>query len=307
MLKSRLLLIALGGLSILVLAAPLHAAEPIVIASPTPIPSATSSLCKVCGEEEPTPTPRPGPVAHFWFFFDSGCYGCMKVYNGVLPRILANYEPGQVTMHTWDVSQFGVAVQHAMEQRYGIVKGDATEVFIGEHALLGSQDIETRLPRLIDQYLAQGGVALVQLNAAPQPTATRAPTRLPSPVPTTSAPTHVVRAVLFWSTTCSHCRAVIEQVLPPLQRKYGSRFDLRMFELSDPAHLELFEAALESLRVPPDQWSVPFMIVGDQIMVGSLEIPECLQGLIERHLAAGGIGWPPIPGLEKFVGAPIPI
>jgi uncharacterized membrane protein/thiol-disulfide isomerase/thioredoxin len=242
---------------------------------------------------------------HFWFFFDSGCYGCMKVYNGVLPRILANYEPGQVTMHTWDVTRFGVAVQRALEQQYGIVSGDNTEIFIGEYALLGSQEIEARLPRLIDQYLAQGGVALVELTVATPPTTTRTLTRPPSPIPTTSAQASVVRAVLFWSKTCPNCHVVIEQVLPPLQRKYGNRLDIRMFELSDPTNLEMFEATLEALRVPSDQWGVPFMIVGDEIMVGSLEIPERLQSLIEKHLAKGGIGWPSIPGLENFVGAPM--
>ena len=274
-------------------------------ASPTPSPTATYQLCRVCGEEEPTPTPRSGPVVHFWFFFDSGCYGCMKVYNGVLPRILANYKPEQVTMRVWDLGRGDSEVRRALEHQYGVAKGDATEIFIGDYALLGSQEIEVRLPRLIDQYLAQGGVALVELTVATPPTTTRTLTRAPSPIPTTAAQASVVRAVLFWSKTCSHCHAVIEQILPPLQRKYGNSLDIRMFELSDPANLELFEAALDALRVPPDQWGVPFMIVGDEVMVGSLEIPERLQSLIEKHLAKGGIGWPSIPGLENFVGPPM--
>jgi len=273
--------------------------------SPTPSPTATYQPCRVCGEEEPAPTPRSGPVVHSWFFFDSGCYGCLKVYNSVLPRILANYEPGQVTMHTWDVTRFGVAVQRALERQYGIVKGDNTEIFIGEYALLGSQEIEARLPRLIGQYLAQGGVALVELTVATPPTTTRTLTRPPSPIPTISAQASVVRAVLFWSQYCSHCHEVIENVLPPLQKKYGSRLEIRMFELSQPANMQLFEGAMDALRVPPDQWAVPFMIVGDQVMVGGDEILEELPRLTDKHLAAGGIGWPQIPGLEKFVGAPM--
>jgi len=304
--KGVLLLTMLIALGLFGFAAPVIA-ESALTASPTPRPTATIKACHICEEEDQrqSSTLAPTPVVHFWFFFDSGCYGCLKVYNSVLPRILANYEPGQVTMHTWDVTRFGTAVQRALEQQYGIAKGDNTEIFIGEYALLGSQEIEARLPRLIDQYLAQGGAALVELTVTTQPTATRTPTRPPSPIPATSAPSAVVRAVLFWSQYCSHCHVVIENILPPLQKKYGAQLDIRMFELSQPENMQLFEGAMEALRVPPSDWAVPFMIVGDQVMVGGDEILEELPRLTDKHLAAGGIGWPQIPGMEKFVGAPM--
>jgi len=297
--KIGFLLIVLFGLGNFV------SMSPVIAESPTPNPTATYQPCKVCGEEPlvPTPTLVTGPVVHFWFFFDSGCYGCLKVYNSILPRILANYVPGQVVMHTWDVTQGRAGVKRVLEQQYGIVDGDATEIFIGEDALRGSQEIETRLPQLIDQYLTRGGVALIQPSVTTQPMVTLTPMRSPSPLLTTSVQTTVVRVVLFWSNTCPHCHEVIDNVLPPLQNKYGSRLDIRMFELSDPANMQLFKAALEALHVPSDQGGVPLMIVGDQILVGSLDIPQQLPGLIEKHLAAGGIGWPQIPGFEKLVGA----
>ncbi|MCI0475126.1 MAG: hypothetical protein L0Y55_02660 [Anaerolineales bacterium] len=229
----------------------------------------------------------------------------MQVYNRILPRILANYPSEQVTMNAWDVTQFGASVQRALEQRYGVVKPDATEVFIGEYALLGSQEIETRLPRLIDHYLAQGGVALARVNASAQPSATRTPTRAPSPTPIASPPKAVVRAVLFWSQYCSYCHEVIEFVLPPLQKRYGAQLNIQMFDLSKAENVQLFEGAMEALRVPPNDWGLPFLIVGDQTMIGSDEIAQQLPHLIEKHLAAGGIGLPKIPGLEK-PGTPIP-
>jgi uncharacterized membrane protein/protein-disulfide isomerase len=136
---------------------------------------------------------------------------------------------------------------------------------------------------------------------------TFAPVIAESPIqsPTKSPQTLAVRAVLFWSATCPHCHEVINNVLPPLQNKYGSRLDIRMFELSDLANQQLLQAALDALHVPPEKWVVPFMIVGDQVLVGSSEIPEQLPALIEKYLAAGGIGWPPIPGLEELVSAPV--
>jgi hypothetical protein len=209
--KGVLLLTMLIALGLFGFAAPVIA-ESALTASPTPRPTATIKACHICEEEDQRQlsTLAPTPVVHFWFFFDSGCYGCLKVYNSVLPRIMSQYKPEQVTMHVRDLARGNSEKQHALEQQYGIVKGDATEVFIGEYVLLGSQEIETRLPRLIDQYLAQGGVGLVELTVTTQPTATRTPTRPPSPIPATSAPSAVVRAVLFWNQYCPHCHVVIE-------------------------------------------------------------------------------------------------
>lgn len=36
----------------------------------------------------------------------------------------------------------------------------------------------------------------------------------------------VVRAVLFWTATCPHCHHVLNEVLPPLQQKYGSQLEV---------------------------------------------------------------------------------
>jgi uncharacterized membrane protein len=43
---------------------------------------------------------------------------------------------------------------------------------------------------------------------------------------------------------------------------------------------------------------VPRLLCGDSVLVGSEEIPERFPSLVERGLAAGGIGWPAIEGLD---------
>lgn len=141
------------------------------------------------------------------------------------------------------------------------------------------------------------------------PAAAQEPTITPRARPTnttvvSSAP--VVHAVLFWSDGCPHCHLVIDTVLPPLQEKYGERLVIRMFELSGSGHVELFESALQALDVPKDRWAVPFLIVGDTVLVGSVDIPEQFPELIEKHLAAGGVEPPAIPGLEKYFESPTP-
>lgn len=121
---------------------------------------------------------------------------------------------------------------------------------------------------------------------------------------TTSAPAgdEVVRLVLFWSTTCSHCHEVMEKDIPPLVEKYGDQIEIAFIELSDSAHYEVYLAALELFQVPPQRQGVPALFIGDTHLVGSGEIPNKLPGLIEKHLSQGGVDYPAIPGLDSLVG-----
>lgn len=111
----------------------------------------------------------------------------------------------------------------------------------------------------------------------------------------------VVRAVFFWSSNCPHCHAVMDNHLPPLEEKYGDQLDIQTIELASPEEHELWLAAMEAFQVPEDRQGVPMLFIGDTVLVGSAEIPEKLPGLIEQGLAAGGVGYPNIPGLEDFL------
>jgi uncharacterized membrane protein/glutaredoxin len=112
----------------------------------------------------------------------------------------------------------------------------------------------------------------------------------------------VVHAILFWSRTCPHCHYVMEEVLPPLQSQYGAQFRLKMLEGVEPANVALYQAAVRQFNIPPERRGVPTLIIGDHVLVGSREIPEQLPGLIAQYLAAGGVDYPPLPGLERAVG-----
>lgn len=247
-------------------------------------------LCQACNDDAK-------PVVNFWLFYGSHCADCVKLLRDILPPILDKYAPGQVAVYKYDLEKSEPEVMRALEQWHGLTQGDVPEIFIGEYALLGNAQIQARLGELIDAYLARGGVELLRPNLATTPV----PTPSPTPTPPSRA---VVRAVLFWSQYCPHCHDVIEKVLPPLQKKHGDQLQVLMFELSQPENMQLFESAMEALRVPPSDWAVPFMIVGTQTMVGSLEVAQRLPVLIEQYLAVGGIGLPPIPDLDKRIGAP---
>ncbi len=105
----------------------------------------------------------------------------------------------------------------------------------------------------------------------------------------------VVRAVLFWSTTCPHCQEVVNNVLPPIQAKYGNKFDLLQIEVSDEANSEIFLATLLKYQIPEEDWAVPFLIIGDFYFVGLDQIAQYLDPVIESDLAAGGTAFPVLP------------
>lgn len=120
---------------------------------------------------------------------------------------------------------------------------------------------------------------------------------------TTPAPA-VVRAVLFYSPTCGHCHYVIEEVLPPLMRTYGDRLQIIGVDVSTAEGFHLFEAAWSYYDVKGT--GVPFLAIGDQYLVGSMDIPQKFPGLIESYLVQGGLDWPAIPGLAEVVQAAQP-
>jgi uncharacterized membrane protein len=112
-----------------------------------------------------------------------------------------------------------------------------------------------------------------------------------------SAQTSVVHAVLFYSPSCGHCHKVIREDLPPLIDKFGNQLVLVNVNVQTEEGGELFVKAIEYFNIPLDRAGVPFLVVEDISLMGSVEIPEKFPGIIEAGLIAGGIEWPQIPGL----------
>ncbi|HZD58236.1 MAG TPA: vitamin K epoxide reductase family protein [Anaerolineales bacterium] len=116
----------------------------------------------------------------------------------------------------------------------------------------------------------------------------------------------VVHAVLFYSPTCPHCHKVISEDLPPILEQYGEQVQIIGVNTTTQGGQALFQAAIERYNIPPEQQGVPMLIIGDVILIGSVDIPERLPQLIEHHLLQGGVDWPDIPGLAEALGTAQP-
>jgi cytochrome c biogenesis protein CcdA/thiol-disulfide isomerase/thioredoxin len=98
----------------------------------------------------------------------------------------------------------------------------------------------------------------------------------------------------------------MENHLPPLVEKYGDQLEITSIETSIPANYEIYLEAIKLFNVAPQRQGVPALFVGDTHLVGSDEVADKLEGLIEQYLDQGGVDYPPIAGLDAITGRPSP-
>jgi thiol-disulfide isomerase/thioredoxin len=96
--------------------------------------------------------------------------------------------------------------------------------------------------------------------------------------------------VLFYSPTCGHCEYVINETLIPMIQKYGDQLQILALDVTQAEGQTFFHAAMQEFGL--EQAGVPFLVIGDLYLIGSLDIPEKLPGLVESHLREAWTGRP---------------
>jgi uncharacterized membrane protein len=113
----------------------------------------------------------------------------------------------------------------------------------------------------------------------------------------------VVYAVLFYSPACPHCHQVISEDIPPLIEAYGEQLMIIGIDITAPDGQMLYQAAIKRFELPEERVGVPCLVVGEHVLVGSLEIPEQFPMIVAEGLEQGGIFWPDIPELLELLQA----
>ena len=125
---------------------------------------------------------------------------------------------------------------------------------------------------------------------------------MPSTATAQSPEDPVVRAILFYSPTCPHCHKIISELLLPMVEEYGGdQLQIIGIDTSQAAGGEVYQATIDRFEIPPQRQGVPTLVIGDTVLVGSVEIPEAFPDLVEKRLDEGGTDWPDIPGLEQVI------
>lgn len=116
----------------------------------------------------------------------------------------------------------------------------------------------------------------------------------PASVPTVGA----VHVVLFWMDGCPHCETVMNNVLPPLEAKYGNKLEVRRVEIKGLQEVDQLYLLGERLGISNDEVGVPLLLLGDRALNGLNLIQNQLPLLIQAGLARGGVDFPKIPEFD---------
>jgi cytochrome c biogenesis protein CcdA/thiol-disulfide isomerase/thioredoxin len=120
----------------------------------------------------------------------------------------------------------------------------------------------------------------------------------------------VARFYYFYGETCPHCHEVSQSFLPKVYEKYGAHVEHQDLEVwNSPDQYKLLLDLEAKLGVPEtDRGNVPALIIGNRVLIGSAQIPNELEGLIDRYLAAGGVDYPSLDSLPVTPSAsPTPV
>ena len=270
-------------------------------------------------------------VVHLYYFYDPHCSVCEEIHREVLDPLVAEYGDRLVVDERSIAETADFELLLDLEQQFQVMAGSIPEVFIGQDALIGADEIRAKLAERIEHYTAQGGVALPGSIASPEvaPSATPRPTfafptaqpntesgecsecaelkaaiaqanataRAQQATATAEAAGGVVHAVLFWSETCPACHQAREEVLPPIVQQYDGRLQIRAVEVTGDKNETVWRSTLATLGIPEEQFYIPMLIVGDQAFVGKTAFLKELPRLVDDLLAQGGMGMPDVPGV----------
>lgn len=121
----------------------------------------------------------------------------------------------------------------------------------------------------------------------------------PGTVQTTPLPNDAkVGVYYFYSVTCSHCMAVIENIVKPLLSEYSGEVDIRLLELSERANYEALMAAETQLNASTENRDLPVVVIGERVLVGEEESNQFFRQLVEEGVTGEGIPFLQIEGVD---------
>jgi len=114
------------------------------------------------------------------------------------------------------------------------------------------------------------------------------------------APEPVVHAIIFYSPTCPHCHQLITEYLIPLEEELRGKLVLLGMDTSQGWANNLYWETIRHFELPEEEWVVPMMIVGDEVLIGGIRIPQRLDQILEESLTKDGVDLPGYPAMVTF-------
>ncbi|MGJ3240939.1 MAG: vitamin K epoxide reductase family protein [Anaerolineae bacterium] len=108
----------------------------------------------------------------------------------------------------------------------------------------------------------------------------------------------VVYGLFFYSPSCTHCHTVINDHWGTIQEEFGEQLRVLFINVQMPDGSAIMEATRAAMSI--ESRGVPMLVIGDEVLVGSLDIPQRAPLVIRQGIADGGIAVPPVPDIEAL-------
>lgn len=108
----------------------------------------------------------------------------------------------------------------------------------------------------------------------------------------------VVYGIFFHSPSCPHCRDVIDNHWDGIQSEFGDTLKVLFVNVQIAEGGQLMQSTLDAMGIESN--SVPMLILGETVLVGSSDIPALAPGIIHAGIDSGGIDIPSAPGIEEI-------
>ncbi len=107
-----------------------------------------------------------------------------------------------------------------------------------------------------------------------------------------------VEAYYFYSTTCSHCMDILQNIVQPLETEHPGLLGIKLVELSESVNYEALMKAESAFGIGSSERGLPVVLIGDLMLNGEQQTREHFVELVEAGLEGDGIKLPEIPGVD---------
>ncbi len=286
-----LLLCCLSALGLLVLSRTLFPAQAAPASAATPQPSPTHKVCHLCGEDVSSTssgpsTPVPDGIVHAVMFWMEGCGHCTYVRHEILPPLQAEYGPAFDLLQVEIISRADVDLLYTLGDRLGVEHTGVPFLILGDHVLVGSEQIPEELPGLIKASLDAGGVPLPVIPELEGFSSLAEPAAHPAVA--------VVHILVFSTLDCSTCELTLRQAIAPLQETHAGQLEFRTVDVITAQDVDYLHQVAAGYGVSEEQVALPLVILGEHILIDQ-EIAAGLPALVDEYLAQGGAAYPELP------------
>jgi len=107
-----------------------------------------------------------------------------------------------------------------------------------------------------------------------------------------------VSAYFFYSTECSHCMDILQNIVQPLEAENPGLLDIKRVELSESVNYEALMKAESAFGIGASDRGLPVVLIGTEMLNGEEQTRARFETLVREGLEGDGIALPDIPGVD---------